>query len=145
MTTPQINCRMLAALAATAAVTLLLPACSSSTDSSSSSSSSAASTAAVTLPGAEAVQSAMKDLTADGNVPGVIAVIQTPEQTGVLTEGKADVTSGAPMAPDAALRIASISKAFNGAIILSLVSQGKLSLDAKLATLLPTMPASWAR
>lgn len=87
----------------------------------------------------------MKALTADGKVPGVIAVVQTPDQSGVLTEGKANLTTGAAMTPDAALRIASVSKAFNGAVILSLVSQGKLSLDAKLATLLPTAPASWVR
>ena len=49
------------------------------------------------------------------------------------------------MTPSASTRIASISKAFNGAVVLSLVSQGKLSLDAKLATLLPTAPASWGQ
>lgn len=87
----------------------------------------------------------MVQLTSDGKVPGVIAVIQTPDQTNVVTEGKANLASGAAMTPSASTRIASISKAFNGAVILSLVSQGKLSLDAKLATLLPTAPASWGQ
>lgn len=143
MIAPKIRRRTIAAIAGTAAAVLLLPACSSTDSSSSSSSSASSSAAGATLPGAEDVQTAMKALTADGKVPGVIAVVQTPDQSGVLTEGKANLTTGAAMTPDAALRIASVSKAFNGAVILSLVSQGKLSLDAKLATLLPTAPASW--
>lgn len=141
MTSTTIRPRTIAALAVTVAMALALPACGSSGSSSPSSSSASGSG----VPGTAEVQTAMTQLTSDGKVPGVIAVIQTPDQTSVVTEGKADLASGAAMTPSASTRIASISKAFNGAVVLSLVSQGKLSLDSKLATLLPTAPASWGQ
>jgi D-alanyl-D-alanine carboxypeptidase len=40
--------------------------------------------------------------------------------------------------------LASVSKAFNGAVALALVSQGKLSLTDSIGKWLPSLPASWA-
>ncbi len=113
----------------------LLTACGSSGTGSSASS--------APVPGESAVRTAMTDLTASGAVPGVIAVVQTPDQRSVITVGKADLGNGAAMTDSATTRIASISKAFSGAVLLSLASQGKLSLNATLAEVLPSVPATW--
>ena len=42
------------------------------------------------------------------------------------------------------MRMASTSKAFNGAVALALVDQGMLSLDDTIGQRLPTLPAAWA-
>ena len=42
------------------------------------------------------------------------------------------------------MRIASVSKAFSGAIALQLVQQGRLGLDDTIGARLPGMPAAWA-
>ena len=49
----------------------------------------------------------------------------------------------APTSNDSA-RIASVSKAYNGAITLALVSQGSLSLTDTVGGILPTLPRAWA-
>jgi D-alanyl-D-alanine carboxypeptidase len=58
--------------------------------------------------------------------------------------GVGDVATGRPIAPDDTVRIASVSKAFNGAVALSLVTQKKLSLTDTIGRLLPFLPKSWA-
>ena len=41
------------------------------------------------------------------------------------------------------MRIASVAKAFSGAVALNLVRAGKLSLDDTIAEVLPTLPSAW--
>ena len=53
------------------------------------------------------------------------------------TSGYADVKAGRPVTADTVFPIASMSKTFTAALVLSLVDDGKLSLDAKVAPLLP--------
>src|SRR5262249_51841189 len=43
------------------------------------------------------------------------------------------------------IRLASVSKAFTGAVTLSLVARGKLSLDSTIGRLLPKLPRSWGK
>ena len=42
------------------------------------------------------------------------------------------------------MRIASVAKAFSGAVALNLVQQGRLGLDDTIGQRLPGMPAAWA-
>jgi len=42
------------------------------------------------------------------------------------------------------MRIASVSKAFSGAVALSLVDRGRLGLNDKVGALLPKLPSAWA-
>ena len=42
------------------------------------------------------------------------------------------------------MRLASVSKAFSGAVALSLVAEGKLSLDDTVGRWLPSLPVAWA-
>jgi D-alanyl-D-alanine carboxypeptidase len=79
-----------------------------------------------------------------GGPPGAIALVQTGSRTIVDSAGVGDVTTGQPIAPDDTVRIASVSKAFNGAVALALVAQRKLRLTDTIGRLLPFLPRSWA-
>ena len=140
----------IAGLAAT--VTLVAAGCGNS--SSPASSSSAASSAAASsqaassqapLPGEAAVRTAMTSLTDPGGPPGVITIIQSGADRREIGVGVANTQTNQSMTGDATMRIASISKAFNGAVILSLVASGKFALSDTVAKLLPTAPASWGK
>jgi D-alanyl-D-alanine carboxypeptidase len=80
---------------------------------------------------------------ARGGPPGAIATLYRGGHLTVLTAGRADVRHRrAPRASDH-MRIASISKAFSGAVALHLVAQGVLGLDDSVAQRLPGLPAAW--
>ena len=81
---------------------------------------------------------------APGGPPGAIATLHRGGRTTVLRAGRSDVRRrGRPRATDH-MRIASISKAFGGAIALQLVQQGRLGLDDTIGARLPGMPVAWA-
>src|ERR1700688_1668261 len=72
---------------------------------------------------------ALRELVAmPGGPPGAIAVVQVGQRTQVVAAGVGDVASKQPPPSNDTARIASVSKAYNGAITLALVSQGSLSL-----------------
>ncbi|WP_040808362.1 serine hydrolase domain-containing protein [Nocardia concava] len=77
-------------------------------------------------------------LVSDGTT-GVIATLTENGQTVTLTAGVADRATKAPipMAPPQQVRIGSVSKTFAAALILQLVSEGKLRLDEPVDTYLP--------
>lgn len=79
-----------------------------------------------------------------GGPPGVIAVVQRGESRYVHTFGVANLESSRPMRVDDRMRIASAAKAFSGAVALSLVSEGKLSLDDTIGERLPDLPNAWS-
>ena len=79
-----------------------------------------------------------------GGPPGAIATLYRRGRTTVLAAGRADVrVRRAPRATDH-MRIASIAKAFSGAVALRLVQQGRLGLDDTIGQRPPSMPAAWA-
>jgi D-alanyl-D-alanine carboxypeptidase len=80
-----------------------------------------------------------------GGPPGVIAIVQRGDRAVTHRAGVADVTTGRPPTADDAMRIASTAKAFSGAVALSLVSRGRLSLDDTIGRLLDDMPRAWQR
>ena len=83
-----------------------------------------------------------------GGPPGAIAVVQRDEMRKVHTAGVADLRKGRPIGRNNRMRIASTSKAFSGAVALSLVSKGALSLNdtigERLSGLPEPPPAAWA-
>lgn len=79
-----------------------------------------------------------------GGPPGVISVVQVGDDRTVHTAGVGDLSTGAAPADNDHMRVASAAKAFSGATALSLVDQGKLSLDDTIGKLLPEQPAAWA-
>jgi D-alanyl-D-alanine carboxypeptidase len=96
-----------------------------------------------------ALDRALKELVAmEGGPPGVIAVVQRGQHREVHTFGVRNIKSGLPMRVDDRMRIASVAKAFSGAVALSLVSKGALSLNDTIGKRLKKLPepppAAWA-
>lgn len=56
------------------------------------------------------------------------------------TAGLADVAAARKVTPDTAFSVASVSKTFTAALILGLVEDGRMLLDASARTYLPTLP-----
>lgn len=76
--------------------------------------------------------------------PGAIALVRVGAQTHVITSGAANVVSKQPFTADDTVRIASVSKAFNGAVVLALVSKGGLSLGDTVGKVVANLPAAWS-
>lgn len=75
--------------------------------------------------------------------PGVGVVVQRGGQLRFHTAGRARLDSPKPFRLDDHMRIASVTKAFTGAVTLELVERGKLSLSDTIGELRPEMPPSW--
>ncbi|MEU8134723.1 serine hydrolase domain-containing protein [Streptodolium elevatio] len=75
--------------------------------------------------------------------PGVIAVLREDGRTKVYQAGVSEVGTMRPPMPDDFMRLASASKAYSGAVALSLVRCGLLDLDDTLARRLPQLPPAW--
>ena len=78
-----------------------------------------------------------------GGPPGVSALLRRGNRETLITAGVADTDTGRPIKPRNYMRIASVSKAFSGAVALSLVDRGVLSLDDTIAARLPDLPPAW--
>lgn len=59
--------------------------------------------------------------------------------------GQASLELAVPMKPEHVFRIGSVTKTFGAVVILQLVDEGKLLLDAPLATYLKDVPKSWQK
>jgi D-alanyl-D-alanine carboxypeptidase len=75
--------------------------------------------------------------------PGVIAVVQRGPHREVHSFGVRNIRSGLPLRAKDHMRIASVAKALSGAVALSLVSKGVLSLNDTIGELLPKLPETW--
>ncbi|HEX4753352.1 MAG TPA: serine hydrolase domain-containing protein, partial [Solirubrobacterales bacterium] len=83
-------------------------------------------------------------VTSPSGPPGAIATLYRDGKLTTLSTGRADIKKKAsPRATDH-MRIASVAKAFSGAVALHLVQAGELSLDSTIAETLPTLPKAWA-
>ena len=80
---------------------------------------------------------------ADGGPPGAIATLYRNGRLTVLRAGRADVRRARPPRATDHMRIASVAKAFSGAIALNLVRARRLGLDDTVAQHLSGMPAAW--
>lgn len=78
-----------------------------------------------------------------GGPPGVAAIVQRGSRRSFHTAGVASLRSGARWRADDHMRLASTSKAFSGAVALSLLARGRLSLDESIRARLPWLPAEW--
>lgn len=79
---------------------------------------------------------------AKGGPPGVLVVLDRRGRRTVYRSGFAVIDPRRP-SPDDHMRIASVAKAFSGAVALRLVDRGKLHLDDTIAGRLPQLPAAW--
>jgi D-alanyl-D-alanine carboxypeptidase len=76
----------------------------------------------------------------EAGLPGMVVAISRPGEPALIEAfGQADVEHAAPMRPDAAFRIASLTKQFTAALVLSLVEEGRLNLDDPAVLHLPEL------
>jgi D-alanyl-D-alanine carboxypeptidase len=84
-------------------------------------------------------------VTSPGGPPGAIATLYRDGKLTTLSTGRADVRKAAKPRASDHMRIASVAKAFNGAVALNLVRSGQLSLDGTIEGVLPTLPKAWGK
>ncbi|MGW4772931.1 serine hydrolase domain-containing protein [Nocardia sp. NPDC004278] len=82
------------------------------------------------------VSDALSDLVRSG-LPGAQAVISGPDGQHTVTAGAGDLTTGAPYADRAHIRIGSVTKTFVATVVLQLVAEGTVELDAQIERYLP--------
>ena len=75
--------------------------------------------------------------------PGVVAVVQRGSHRVVLKHGLAERSPRRAIAVGDRWRIASVAKAFSGAVAVTLVSRGRLRLDDTIGKRLPELPKAW--
>jgi D-alanyl-D-alanine carboxypeptidase len=87
---------------------------------------------------------ALKDFVVmEGGPPGISAVIDRGGKAKLHRAGVRSVRSRKPLRKSDHMRIASVAKALSGAVALSLVDQGKLSLDDTIGEVLPGLGVAW--
>jgi D-alanyl-D-alanine carboxypeptidase len=88
----------------------------------------------------------MKRLVAmKGGPPGAISVVQRDGQRTVHRAGVSDLDDRKPPRSTDRMRIESMAKAFSGAVALSLVQKGVLTVDDTIGRWLPALPAAWSQ
>jgi CubicO group peptidase (beta-lactamase class C family) len=94
----------------------------------------------VSLP--ERLESLVNDRFEATRCPGLSVAVASHNQI-VFSKalGKADIEQDVPLTTASVQRLASVSKPITGTIIMDLVEQGKLSLDASVRQYLPELPA----
>jgi D-alanyl-D-alanine carboxypeptidase len=80
-----------------------------------------------------------------GGPPGAAAMVQRGHHRSLLRAGTGNLRSGRRIKARDHMRVASISKAFSGAVALTLVERGKLSLADTIGRSLPGLPKAWRR
>jgi D-alanyl-D-alanine carboxypeptidase len=87
-----------------------------------------------------ALDAALERLRAKAGIPGISATILFSDGSAWHgSAGLADVAMRRPVTPDTAFPAASISKTFTAALILALVHEGRLRLEAPVASYLPAL------
>ena len=81
----------------------------------------------------------------EGGPPGAISMIHRGGRTVAHTAGVGVIQPSRVWRPTDHMRIASVAKAFSGAVALSLVQSGDLELDDTIGELLPGQPAAWSQ
>jgi len=94
----------------------------------------------VSLP--ERLESLVNDRLEATRCPGLSVAVASHNQIVFSAAlGKADIEQDVPLTTASVQRLASVSKPITGTIIMDLVEQGKLSLDASVRQYLPELPA----
>jgi len=90
------------------------------------------------LPG-ERLQALLDKAVRDSGAPGMLLAVQTENGRWIGASGMADLAAQAPAEPDMQVRLASITKTYVAATVLTLVDDGSISLDDTLEDWLPGM------
>ncbi|MEV6265124.1 serine hydrolase domain-containing protein [Streptomyces sp. NPDC051784] len=87
--------------------------------------------------GVTAVRALLHKLTAVDGAPGALAATRKGRSSGVQTSGVADLESTAPVRGDSRFRIGSMTKPFVATVVLQLVGEHQVDLDAPIERYLP--------
>jgi D-alanyl-D-alanine carboxypeptidase len=87
--------------------------------------------------GDAAVQQVLDRLTGDDGAPGALAEVRERHRVTVLTSGVADLRTGAPMTRGSNFRIGSMTKPYIATVVLQLVGEHRVALDAHVERYLP--------
>ncbi|MCX5110588.1 beta-lactamase family protein [Streptomyces sp. NBC_00378] len=102
------------------------------------SSTSVATTTATVTARPDAVQQALNTLVRGDGMPAALASVEDRNgRTRTYTAGVADLATGSKVPRDGQVRIGSNTKAFTAVVVLQLVGEGKIGLDAYVDTYLP--------
>lgn len=83
------------------------------------------------------VRQILQRLTTSDGAPGAVAEVSDGHGRTALTSGVADIATGAPPAGDSRFRIGSMTKMFAATVVLQLVSEHRIALDAPVERYLP--------
>jgi D-alanyl-D-alanine carboxypeptidase len=97
----------------------------------------AATTAAPVLAATDPVRAGLDVLTAQDGVPGAEAVVQDGGRTRVVRSGTGDLATGKPFPRNGSFRAGSVTKSFVATVVLQLVADGRVRLDAPVERYLP--------
>ncbi len=86
----------------------------------------------------ERLEEIVEAAVARGDAPGVVAAVSQGDETYVTAAGVTAV-GGPPVRPDTLFRISSVTKPVTAAVVLGLVEDGLLGLNAPVDTLLPEL------
>ncbi|HEY3559442.1 MAG TPA: serine hydrolase domain-containing protein [Kribbella sp.] len=90
--------------------------------------------------GSAAVQQSLDKLAEGNSFPGVFATVRdTSGHQRTYTAGVADLTTHQPLRRDSRVRVGSNTKPFTATVVLQLVGEGKIVLDAPIEKYLPGM------
>ncbi|MEU0939443.1 serine hydrolase domain-containing protein [Embleya sp. NPDC005971] len=90
-----------------------------------------------TLPTPEYLATRIGELAERGNIPGASVAVRMGDETVTAATGVLDVEIGYPATPDSIFQIGSITKVWTATLIMQLVDEGVLDLDAPVRTYLP--------
>jgi D-alanyl-D-alanine carboxypeptidase len=77
--------------------------------------------------------------------PGAAVIVQRGGRSVLYRAGTANLATGAPIGASDSMRLASVSKAFSGAVALSLVADRRLSLRDTVGQWLRGLPRAWSK
>jgi CubicO group peptidase (beta-lactamase class C family) len=81
----------------------------------------------------------------EGHVPGVaIAVVEKGAVTLQRAYGIANLETGTPLTTESVFELASVTKPVTATAVMMLVEEGKVALDAPIATYIDSAPPAWA-
>ncbi|GAA2397528.1 serine hydrolase domain-containing protein [Actinomadura vinacea] len=97
----------------------------------------AASTSPAEAAGHAGLRPVVERLTGPDGAPGALAEVNDRDGRLVITSGVADIRTGAPVDPRSRFRIGSLTKPFTATVVLQLVGDGRIKLDAPVERYLP--------
>ena len=96
-------------------------------------------------PHLHALDPIIEQLQSKGHFPGIaVAVMRDGKPVHVGTYGQADLEQGTPVTTSSVFELASLTKQMTALAVMTLVDQGKLSLDDHLTSFIDDAPEAWS-